>query len=108
MLYGCTVVLAQQLAELGVRQYKSTPLAANKNRNTPNGGTVGQQKIEQTDRRAAMLEAFDSMSDESQIDALFMLQSIARSAPRRPPAALRLVASGSDGDGFRKPASGSQ
>lgn len=66
-----------------------------------------QQKIEQTGRRAAMLEAFDSMSDESQIDALCMLQSIALSSPRRSTAGLRLVAS-SNGDGFRKSASGGQ
>jgi hypothetical protein len=69
---------------------------------------VGQQKIEQADRRAAVLAAFDSMSDEAQVDVLCMLQSIARSSPRRASIGLRLVASGSGGDGLRKSAGGGQ
>lgn len=77
------------------------------NRNTPDGGIVEQKKIEQTDRRAALLEAFDSMSDESQVGALCMLQSIARSSPRRSTPGLRLVASGDYNVDLRKPASGS-
>lgn len=58
------------------------------------------QQATQMDRRAAMLEAFDSMSDDSQMDALFMLQSIARTSPRRTVVALRLVASNSGSDSF--------
>ena len=52
-----------------------------------------QEKTQQSDRRAAVLEAFDSMSDEAQGTALAMLQSIARGSPRNPATGLRLVAS---------------
>lgn len=66
---------------------------------------MGQQTIHELDRRAALLAAFDSMSDESQIDAVHMLQSIAKDSPRRVAPSLRLVASKSDGFDFRKSAS---
>lgn len=69
---------------------------------------MGQQKIEQADRRAAVLAAFDNMSDEAQVDVLCMLESIARSSPRRAAIGLRLVSSGNGGDGFRKAAGGGQ
>jgi hypothetical protein len=55
---------------------------------------VGQQTRHEPDRRTALLAAFDSMTDEAQLDSLAMLQALAISLPRRIPAALRLVASG--------------
>jgi hypothetical protein len=68
---------------------------------------VEQQKTQELDRRAAAMEAFDSMNDESQIDALYMLQSIALACPRRSPVALRLVAASNDSFGLRESPSGS-
>jgi hypothetical protein len=63
-----------------------------------------QQAQENLGRRAAILEAFDSMSDESQSDALYMLQAMAVNSPKRAMMSLRLVASnGGNGssEGFR-------
>lgn len=51
------------------------------------------QQATQMDRRAAMLEAFDSMSDEYQASALTAICVLARRFPRRAPVALRLVSS---------------
>lgn len=51
-----------------------------------------QQKQQQTDRRAAMLDAFDNMSEESQIDMLAMARAVALASPRRASVVLRLVA----------------
>lgn len=61
-----------------------------------------QQQTQQMDRRTAILEAFETMSDDAQADALCMLQSIARSSPRRATAALRLIASNGASDGLRQ------
>lgn len=58
---------------------------------------MAQQSTHNTDRRVALLEAFDSMTDEAQGTALAMLQSIARGSPRHPSRGLRLVASGGNG-----------
>lgn len=83
------------------------PLAAIHNSwNTPGGGIVGQEKIHQSDQRAALLEAFDSMTDEAQSTALAMLQSIARGSPRRPLVSLRLVASGDNSLNLRRTSGG--
>lgn len=55
---------------------------------------MAQHDTHQQDRRAAMLEAFDSMTDDAQDAALRMTQSIARGSPRRPLFGLHLVANG--------------
>ena len=58
---------------------------------------MGKQNVQESDRRAAILKAFDSMTDEAQCAALGMLQSIARGSPRRPAPVLQLVARGNKG-----------
>lgn len=62
---------------------------------------VEQQKVQYTDRRAALLEAFDSANDDAQGDIVLMVQAIAASAPRRAPLVLRLVDGSCGNDGFR-------
>jgi hypothetical protein len=57
----------------------------------------GAAKIYQQDRRAALLQAFDSMTDDAQSTALGMLQSIAMGSHRIPATDLCLVASSGDG-----------
>jgi hypothetical protein len=69
---------------------------------------VGQQDIHKPDRRTALLAAFDSMSDDAQIDSLAMLEAIALSSPRRVSTGLRLVSSSDDSFGLRKGASRGQ
>lgn len=63
---------------------------------------MGQEKLNATDRQVALLEAFNSMTDEAQDIAVGMLQSIARGAPRRTQSNLRLVASGGNGLNLRR------
>jgi hypothetical protein len=46
-----------------------------------------------SDREQSLLQAFRSMDENSQYDALCMVVSIAQDQPRRPAPALRLVAS---------------
>jgi hypothetical protein len=63
---------------------------------------MGQHDEHKTDFQAALLEAFNSMTDEAQSTALLMMQSIARGSPRRPRASLHLVASCDDGLNLRR------
>lgn len=56
-----------------------------------------QQQIQQMDRKAALLEAFDSMSDECQETALMTLHVLARKFPRRVPVVLSLVSNRAPG-----------
>lgn len=60
-----------------------------------------QQQTHHGDRRAAMLEAFDKLSDRGQHNALVSLHALARTFPARDPAKLSLVGSGGD-NGSRK------
>lgn len=86
-------------AELGAQHHSSAPLAADENRNTPGGGSVEQQQAKHMDRRAAMLEAFDSMNDECQLSALTAVCALARKFPRRATVTLSLVSPSPTGGG---------
>lgn len=52
-----------------------------------------QKDIHQPDPRAALLAAFDSISDDYQVTAMAMLQTLARRFPRRQPVVLSVVGS---------------
>lgn len=58
----------------------------------PKGRAVGQQNIHELDRRAALLAAFDGMTDEAQGFALRTMRALEEDYPRRPSLGLRLVA----------------
>ena len=84
-------------AELGALQHLGAIGGIHNSGNAPTGGVVAQKEIHQQDRRAALLAAYDNMTDEAQCAAVGMLQSIARGSPRRPAPLLQLVAGGNNG-----------
>lgn len=67
---------------------------------------MGQKDLHQLDRRAALLQAFDNMTDEAQSFALRTVQGLEQDYPRGISVGLRLVAHNGKALNFFAPASG--